>query len=130
MASYENGFRWGEKIKTGKPVQDGTELMQLIRVRMKKFQEANHCEPIINKEMTAMGITVNAFIPDEMVQLELFENNIRKNTLRRVVYDIKEKFGFEKMIKASELSEEHVLKDVIGFGSVKDLHDDLGNIFD
>jgi DNA polymerase-4 len=47
-----------------------------------------------------------------------------------VVYDIKEKFGFEKMIKASELSEEHVLKDVIGFGSVKDLHDDLGNIFD
>ncbi len=124
-ASYENGYRWADKIKTGRPIQDGTELMQLIKLRMRKFQEVQHCEPVINLNMTAMGVTVTAFIPDEMVQIEIFESNLRKNTLRRVVYDIKEKFGFEKVMKASELNEEHVLKDVIGFGSIKDLHEDI-----
>ena len=69
-----------------------------------------------------MGITVTGFVPDEMVQFSLFEDNVRKNNLRKVVYDVKDKYGSDKLMRAIELKNEEVLKDAIGFGSVKDLY--------
>ena len=122
-ANYEDGYSWKTKIHTAKPVQDGMEVMELIKVRMKKMEDEHPGSTIINSNLVAMCVMVTAFIPDELVQVELFENNIRKNTLRKVVYDIKDKFGRDKVMKAAELQDEEVLKDVIGFGSVKDLYD-------
>jgi DNA polymerase IV len=123
FATYEDGYSWKTKIHTAKPVQDGIEVMELIKVRMRKMEKDNPNTQIINSNLTAMGVTVTGFIPHELVQIELFENNIRKNTLRKVVYEIKDKYGRDKVMKAAEMQDEEVLKDVIGFGSVKDLYD-------
>jgi len=37
------------------------------------------------------------------------------------MHEIKEKFGADKLIRAMEMTDGKVIKDVIGFGSVKDL---------
>jgi len=54
----------------------------------------------------------------------LFEDTIKNNNLRKVVYDIKNKFGKDKVMKAAEMGDEQILKDVIGFGSIKDFYVD------
>lgn len=59
-----------------------------------------------------------------MVQYNLFEDNYKKDKLRKTVYDLKHKFGKQKVLRAVELKEGEVMQDVIGFGSVKDLYDD------
>ena len=60
-----------------------------------------------------------------MIQLHLFEDNVQKDKLRKVIYNVKDKYGSDKIMRAIELRDEQVLKDAIGFGSVKDLHSDL-----
>ena len=39
------------------------------------------------------------------------------------MHAIKDKFGYDKLIRAVEMTDSKVIKDVIGFGSVKDLSD-------
>ena len=55
------------------------------------------------------------------MQYELFSKDVSKNYLRKTMYDIKDKYGKDIIMRAIELKDENVLKDVIGFGSVKDL---------
>jgi DNA polymerase-4 len=59
-----------------------------------------------------------------MINLNLFEDAVKDKNLRKVVYDIKNRFGKDKVMKAAELGDERVLKDVIGFGSIKDFYVD------
>jgi DNA polymerase-4 len=122
FANYENGKSYKEHFRCESPLQDGTELLQLIHKRMEHFQQVNHCEPIINNHLTAMGITTSDFIPAEALQIDLFEDNIKKHHLRKSLFNIRSKYGHESIMKANELQEEKVMKDVIGFGSVKDMH--------
>jgi DNA polymerase-4 len=121
---YEDGYRWEDKVIHQRPIQDGIELYEIVKSRMKKFQETHKCEPLINTNIISMGVGVTDFIPDEMIQYNMFENNIKKDKLRKVVYNLKDKYGSSKIIKAVELRENDIMKDVIGFGSVKDLHID------
>ena len=44
--------------------------------------------------------------------------------LRKTVYDLKHKFGKQKVLRAVELKEGESMQDVIDFGSIKDLYDD------
>lgn len=119
---YEDGYRWDDKVIHQRPIQDGIELYEIVKSRMKKFQEMHQCEPLLNTNITSMGVGVTDFIPDEMIQYNMFENNIKKDKLRKVVYNLKDKYGSNKIMKAVELRENDIMKDVIGFGSVKDLH--------
>ena len=41
----------------------------------------------------------------------------------RIVYALKGKFGLNKLMRGAELNDENIVKDVIGFGSIKDLHE-------
>jgi DNA polymerase-4 len=91
---------------------------------MDRFSKLHACEDIINKQVTAIGITVTHFIHSELINLNLFEDTIRQNNLRKTVYDIKNRFGADKVMKAAELHDEKILKDVIGFGSIKDFYVD------
>jgi DNA polymerase IV len=118
---YENGNRWVDKISRDHPIQDGTEILGLIKLRMEKFISHHHCEDLINEDVISMGIGVTNFVPSEIVQYDMFADNVRKNNLRKTVYDIKGKYGTDKIMKAIEMRENEVLKDVIGFGLVKDL---------
>ncbi|MCX7878193.1 MAG: DNA polymerase IV [Ignavibacteria bacterium] len=123
FARYENGFIWKDHIITAKPVQDGVEIMNMIKSHMEKYSEKERCGPVINNSLVQMGVTVQRLVHKDMVQFELFGRNVSKDYLRKTVYDIKDKYGSDRIMRAIELRDEKILKDVIGFGSVKDLHD-------
>lgn len=53
----------------------------------------------------------------------LFEDVERKDIALKTVHEIKNKFRADKTIRAMEMTDGKVIKDVIGFGSVKDLTD-------
>lgn len=122
FSKYEEGYSWKEHVITKKPIQDGMEIYNLLKMHMENHRRIHKCEPVINNKLTAMGITVERFVKDEAVQYELFSKDVEKDYLRKIVYDIKEKYGSDMIMRAIELRDENVLKDVIGFGSVKDLH--------
>ncbi|MGV3559872.1 DNA polymerase Y family protein [Larkinella arboricola] len=121
---YHDGRNYGDEIKLPEPRQDGMELYNLIRQRFERFQHVNRCEPILNRSIRSMSVSVFRFIPAQLVPFSLFEDNTRKNTLRKAVYEVKAKFGSDKLMRATELRDNPVFRDVIGFGSIKDLHDD------
>ncbi len=115
---------WKDHVSLQKPVQDGMELLNIIKSRMKIFEQKNNSGPIINTGVKAMCVYVSNFIPDDALQYHLFENNITKDRLRKVIYDVKSKYGLDKIVKAAELGGSPAMRDAIGFGSVKDLHGD------
>jgi len=121
--SYEENKMWSDRIHAGTPVQDGTRILEMIKGRMKKFRDTHHTDAMINKHITAMGVTVSRFILGNMLELDLFEDNVKQDHLRQTVYNIKDKFGYDKLLKAIELNDENIMRDVIGFGSVKDMYD-------
>ncbi|MCL6523968.1 MAG: hypothetical protein K6T34_04820 [Thermoflavifilum sp.] len=120
--TYAYEHRWHQRIRLPRPVQEGTLLLQAIRQRMQQFMEKHQTDPLLNDAITAMGVTVSDFIPAELVPLSLFEDSVSQRNLLRAVYDIKDRFGPDKLLKAVELTEHPPMKDAIGFGSVKDLH--------
>lgn len=129
---YEDGYSYHDDIRTATPIQDGIQLLHIFKKRMERYREKNHCEQVINPKVTSMGVLVTDFIPTELVQYDLFENNVRNDCMRKAVYEVKEKHGKNKIMRASEIHDEPVLKDVIGFGSVKDIYegdDDSKNPF-
>lgn len=118
---YHNGKTYNCEAHFPEPKQDGPELYQIIRERLEKFQAAHRCEPVLNKYLRSMSVVVFRFIPAELVPLRLFENDTRKNKLRQTLYELKTKFGQDKLMRATELRDNPVYKDVIGFGNIKDL---------
>jgi DNA polymerase-4 len=121
FSKYENGFVWKDHIVTRKPLQDGIEMMNLIKSHMEAFSKHEKCEPVINHQLKQMGVTVQRLIYADTIQYELFSKDVSKDYLRKIVYDIKDKYGRDMIMRAIELRDENVLKDVIGFGSVKDM---------
>jgi len=122
---YENNFSYSDNIHISIPLQDGAELVNALKKRMKQYQEANQCEPVINTNIISLSVYVGDFMDENMVQYGMFEDHSKKDKLRKTVYALKGKFGLDKLLRAAELSEEESLKDVIGFGSIKDLHDTI-----
>jgi DNA polymerase-4 len=124
ITGYEEANPYKDHIVMNKPVQDGMEILSIIVNRMKKFQQQQNSGSIINTGLTMMSVVVNNFVADDALQYHLFENNVQKNQLRKLIYDVKQKHGLDKLMKAAELSNSTILRDAIGFGSVKDLHGD------
>lgn len=120
-ARYGDSERWDDYFSISEPIQDGIELMNLIRERIDQFLQKYHAKPIFTTDVRSLGITVTNFVKKEDVQPNLFEDRSRQNKLRETVYQIKNRFGDIKLLRATELTENMVVKDVIGFGSVKDL---------
>ncbi|MCS6935490.1 MAG: hypothetical protein NZM35_10135 [Chitinophagales bacterium] len=118
---YEWGGRYDDFLHTDISVQGATELQEIILKRIRQKEEETGCEKIINTDITKMSVWVTDFHDAELIQLALFGDNLRKDKLRKVVYSIKEQFGFEKIKLAGELTETPVIKDLIGFGSIKDM---------
>jgi DNA polymerase IV len=120
FCKYEHS-EWKDHVHTEKPVQDGTELMNVILQRMKDFEKQHNTGPVMNTDIRAMGVFVTNFVGDDKLQYHLFEDTVRKDKLRKTVYDVKDKYGYDKLLKAMEMEGSPVLKDAIGFGSIKDL---------
>ncbi|QJW87923.1 DNA polymerase IV [Spirosoma taeanense] len=118
---YNSGKTYNYEVRLPEPKQDGPELYQIIRQRLDKFQETHHCEPVLNQHLRSMSVVVFRFILAELVPLSLFGNDRRKDKLRQTLYDVKTKFGMDKLMRATELRDNPVYRDVIGFGNIKDL---------
>jgi DNA polymerase-4 len=118
---YEDQLFFEDKVRTNIPFQDGIEMLNVILARIKKAEEEIPGVKIINNTITAMGVGITEFQDDTIIQFALWDNKFREDNLRKVVYSVKDKFGYEKLLHAAELTSTPVLKDVIGFGSVKDL---------
>ncbi|MFD2572416.1 DNA polymerase IV [Spirosoma soli] len=118
---YHNGKTYNYEVRFSDPKQDGPELYQIICQRLEKFQQAHRCEPVLNEHLRSMSVTIFRFIPTDVVPLSLFDKNVRKDKLRQTLYDIKAKFGTDKLMRATELRDNPVYRDVIGFGNIKDL---------
>ena len=120
-ARYGNSERWDDYFSISEPIQDGIELMNLILERIDQFLQKYHAKPVFTTDVRSLGITVTNFVKKEDVQPNLFEDRSRQNKLRETVYQIKNRFGDIKLLRGVELTENMIVKDVIGFGSVKDL---------
>ena len=118
---YHNGKTYNYEAHFAEPKQDGPELYQIIRERLVKFQAAHGCEPVLNEHLRSMCVAVFRFIPAEVVPLSLFGTDTRKGKFRQTLYDVKAKFGTDKLVRATELRDNPAYRDVIGFGSIKDL---------
>jgi DNA polymerase-4 len=120
-ARYEDGTRWDDAFTVSTPVQDAISLMRMVRLRVDKFQQLMNCGPVFNNDITQMRVSVTNFVNNGSMLYSLFEEDDKKDTAFKTMHDIKNKFGSDKLIRAIEMTDEQVIKDVIGFGSVKDL---------
>jgi len=120
-AMYADGTRWDDAFTISTPFQDAISLMQMIRVRMGKFEQLTGTPPVLNTQVTSMRVAVTNFVNNGNMLYSLFEDMERKETAFKTMHEIKDKFGSDKLIRAIEMTDGKVIKDVIGFGSVKDL---------
>lgn len=120
-ARYEDGTRWDDAFTISVPVQDAISLMQMIRRRVDKFEKLNNAAPVFNTNINSMRVVVTNFVNNGNLLYSLFEDMEQKETALKTMHEIKNKFGADKLIRAIEMTDGKVIKDVIGFGSVKDL---------
>ena len=68
-----------------------------------------------------MILNVSAFVSSDLVQSDLFYTDHKRDKLRKTVYEIKNKFGSDSLMKGAEVIRHKAFQDMIGFGSIKDL---------
>jgi len=119
---YHNGTSWDTRVRFPSPLQDAMELRQYIMHNMKVFEESHRVGSMLSNQVKHMGVVVMDFLRDSYVQYSLFDDRSKKDSLRRVMYAIKDRYGKYKVRKGSELVMRSEIKDAIGFGSVKDLY--------
>ncbi len=120
QSTYLNQSHWAFHVRLQHPIQDGTDIFKYLKQKI-DLSEKSLQRNVFSSDIRTIGVVVNEFIPDTYVQYELFDQNLKRDQLRKTVYHIKELFGNHKMIKAVEMRETEVLHDIIGFGSVKDM---------
>jgi DNA polymerase-4 len=118
---YHSGQTYQCEIKLQPPKQDGPELYELIQQRIAAFQQRHPRQLVLNSQIRSMTVAVFRFVLAEQVPLNLFADTSRKDKLRQTLYDLKARYGSEKLMRASELSDDPVYRDVIGFGNINDL---------
>ncbi len=122
VVRYENNDRWEDAFTLVTPIQDGVALMRMLQKRMADFEQLTGSSiPVLNTNITSIGVNVTNFTETKDILYSLFEDIDQQERARKTLYKIKSDFGNDSLVRASELSHEMVLKDVIGFGSVKDL---------
>lgn len=123
-AHYYTAVEWKINIKLMQPVQDAMEMLRYIDCRINEYEKQQHIK-VLRRDIMSMGIIVGDFVSSEQMQYGLFDNRMQTDRLRKVMYHIKDKYGKNSVRKASETIEAGQMKDAIGFGSVKDLYQDI-----
>ncbi|MBO0934579.1 DNA polymerase Y family protein [Fibrella aquatilis] len=120
---YWNGQCYQDELAVSVPMQDGIDMFQVLCGRMTNYQQAHGGKPLLNPDVRQLGVGVTDFIPANRVQYGLFEDNTRKDKFRQTLYAINDRFGPKTLMRATELNPENPVKELIGFGSIKDLHE-------
>jgi DNA polymerase-4 len=123
---YKNRSDWKTLFNFANPLQDAIELRSYIMQRIKEYEITSPSSPVLCKDVFSINITVKDFISEETIQYNLFDNRIQQDKLRKAMYLIKNKYGKNSVRKACETIDADVMKDAIGFGSVKELNADAG----
>lgn len=124
---YLDGTRWDTKVKLANPTQDAMDIRKYIKQKLDTFEAAHPRTKLLNNKIQHMGVSIANFVTDQLMQYSLFDNTIRKDMLRKVMYKIKDEYGKNSVRRAAETLQHDVMRDAIGFGSVKDLYE--GNHF-
>jgi DNA polymerase-4 len=119
---YHNFTAWDTQVRFVQPVQDAMELRQYILQKANQVEADRGIETIFTSQVAQMGVGIQKFSSDMCVQYSLFDNRIRQDVLRKAMYNIKDTYGKNIIRKASELFEPKVMRDAIGFGSIKDMY--------
>jgi DNA polymerase-4 len=119
---YLDGTGWDVQIRFAQPVQDAMELRSYIRDRIAVYEKETE-RILLSDQVRNLGVAIQNFRSDTIMQYSLFDNRIRHDTLRKAMYNIKDKYGKDTIRKAAELFEPKVMRDAIGFGSIKDMID-------
>lgn len=114
---------WETKVRLNDATQDAFEIRKYIIQQMETF-EKQHRFVLFNNKVQHMGVTVASFIHGDRVQYGLFDNKIKQDEARKIMYQIKDKYGRDIVRKAVETIYPHEMRDAIGFGSVKDFMPD------
>ncbi len=117
---YRDTTIWETKVKLANPVQDGLELRRYIKDKMQEF-ETSHCRTLFTTHVQNIGVGIQNFVSDKVLQYSLFDNRIQQDVVRKVMYNIKDKYGKNSVRKGCELIDPKIMKDAVGFGSVRDM---------
>lgn len=122
---YENGTTFEDRFHTEQALRDGIEMYRILLDRQKQFKEKNNIEEqILNNNIISISVVINRFVEEGTTQLNLFDNkHIAKDIAMKKVYEIKKKYGENKIKRASELRDDDTIfvDDIIGFGNIKDM---------
>lgn len=118
---YRDNINWDTSIKLADPVQDAMEMRSYIKERISAFESSRNLDTIFTEKTTNLTVAIQSFVKDNVMQYSLFDNRIKKDVVRKTMYNIKDRYGKNTVRKGSEMFNPHVMKDAIGFGSVKDM---------
>ena len=119
---YKDGTSWDTAIKLAEPLQDAMEMISYIKERIHDFERTRKLDTIFTPLTTNITVGISSFMNGKVMQYSLFDNRIKKDTVRKVMYQIKDHFDQKNIVrKGCELFVPNVMKDAIGFGSVKDM---------
>lgn len=126
---YRSGTSWDTAIKLADPVQDAMELRNYIKERIQEHEQARNIATLLTPDTTNLTVAISSFMNGQVMQYSLFDNRIKKDTVRKVMYQIKDHFEQKNIVrKGSELFNPYVMKDAVGFGSVRDIGDNTGRV--
>ncbi len=119
---YRDNTRWETTIKLADPLQDAVEMRSYINERIREFERSRNVATVFTDKTTNLTIAIQSFVKDTVMQYSLFDNRMKKDVLRKVVYQIKDHYDQKNIVrKGSEMFSPYVMKDAIGFGSVRDM---------
>jgi len=118
---YKDATGWDTAVKLSDPVQDAMELRSYIKERIIEFERSRNLETVFTNKVLSMGVAIQQFVKGDVLQYSLFDNKIKKDMIRKTMYNIKDRYGKNTVRKGSELFNPHVMHDAIGFGSVRDM---------
>lgn len=118
---YTNRTSWDTKIPFAMPRQDALDLRKAILDSIRQFEQQHPDAVIFNSLTLHMSVTVHRFVPASQLNYTLFENTWKQDKVRKTIYNIKDRYGHKSIYKASEVLVVGVMKDAIGFGSVKEM---------
>ncbi len=119
---YRDGTTWDTAVKLAEPLQDAMEMISYIKKQISDFERARNIETVFTPQTTNLTVGISSFMNGKVMQYSLFDNRLKKDMVRRVMYQIKDRFEQKNIVrKGCELFVPNVMKDAIGFGSVKDM---------
>jgi DNA polymerase-4 len=118
---YKDGTTWDTAVKLADPLQDAIELRNYIKERMGEYERSRGVV-LLSQKVINLTVAIQSFVKDTVMQYSLFDNRIKRDMLRKVVYQIKDHYDQKNIVrKGSEMLRPHVMKDAVGFGSVRDM---------